>query len=87
MVDIFVENNIEKFDVLNCDCEASEYEIFYNAPDKYLHKINEIRFEYHNLTNEKSNIGELTIFLKGKSFKKMIFISDTTLSGNAWFKR
>jgi FkbM family methyltransferase len=85
--DIFVENNIEKCDVLKCDCEGAEYEIFYNAPDKYLQKINEIRFEYHNLTNEKSNIDDLTIFLEGKGFKRTIFRADTTLSGNAWFKR
>lgn len=85
--DIFVENNIEKCDVLKCDCEGAEYEIFYNAPDEILQKIKEIRFEYHNLTEKTSNIDNLTTFLEGKGFERTIFRSDTPLSGNAWFKR
>lgn len=85
--DIFVENNIEKCDVLKCDCEGAEYEIFYNAPDKYLKKINEIRFEYHNLSGENGNIDSLTNFLASKGFNRTVFRADTPLSGNAWFKR
>jgi FkbM family methyltransferase len=85
--DIFVENNIEMCDVLKCDCEGAEYEIFYNAPDIYLNKIKEIRFEYHNLNDDSYNIDGLTDFLVGKGFKRTVFRSDTNLSGNAWFKR
>jgi len=85
--DIFKDNHIEKCDVLKCDCEGAEYEIFYNAPDEYLQRIQEIRFEYHNHSDEKSNIDDLTHFLKIKGFKRTIFRADTPFSGNAWFKK
>lgn len=85
--DVFIDNNIETCDVLKCDCEGAEYEIFYNAPDKILNKIKEIRFEYHRLSEKSCNIDDLTSFLESKGFVRTVFRADGPLSGTAWFIR
>ncbi len=67
--EIFDINNLEKCDFLKLDCEGSEYEILYNAPKKYLDKIEKMALEWDNLDNEKMNINYLKKFLRKNEFK------------------
>ena len=73
--DIFVDNSLDKIDLLKLDCEGAEYEIFYNLPDQYFPKIKEIRMEFHGLEKGK----ELRAFLETKGFKINKF-----KKGNLW---
>lgn len=82
--DIFIENHIDRCDLLKIDCEGAEFEIFYNTPKKYLEKINSIRMEYHNRNNENYNIESLKTFLKEHGFK-MVYQNTNALI--AWFAK
>jgi len=84
---IFLSNKIDQCDLIKCDCEGAEYEIFYNTSDFYLGKVKEIRLEYHNLDNNANHIDQLTAFLGQKGFTKIFDNPINPLLGNAWFKR
>lgn len=75
LADVFVENNLEKIDLLKLDCEGAEYEIFYNLPDEYFPRIKEIRMEFHGQKKGE----ELRDYLKTKGFKINKF-----KKGNIW---
>ena len=84
--DVFNFNQIIKCDILKCDCEGAEYEIFYNAPIDIFQRINEIRMEYHNSENENQNIKCLIDFFSKKGFTKTFINEQDIYSGIAWFK-
>lgn len=43
-----IVNSVGHIDFLKCDSEGSEFEIFFNTPQKYLKKIEKISLEYHD---------------------------------------
>lgn len=45
--DIFEQYEIDIIDLLKVDCEWQEYDIFFNLPDSYFDKINQIYMEVH----------------------------------------
>lgn len=67
--DVFVEQGIERCDLLKLDCEGAEYEILYGASDELLSRIGNIVLEYHHFSDDpRSNETSLRAFLEGKGF-------------------
>src|SRR4030042_325499 len=54
-------------DLLKVDCEGGEYDIFFNAPEATLRKIERIAMEYHDGFTPHSHT-ELAAFLRGHGF-------------------
>jgi len=65
---IFIENNLNKIDVLKLDCEGAEFPILYNAPLALLKKIKLILIEVHNLDSENKNNTALVNYLNESGF-------------------
>jgi FkbM family methyltransferase len=86
--DIFTNNKIDTVDLLKMNCEGAEYEIFYNTPQTYLKKINEIRMEFHNVDNNRNNVQHLVEFLELNGFSKTNLCVNATFpdSGFLWMK-
>lgn len=73
LVDIFLENNIDRCHFLKIDCEGAEYEILYNTPKSVFEKIDRIAMEYHNppfygLNDREHNPERLATFLRDAGF-------------------
>jgi hypothetical protein len=43
----FLDRVRRDLDLLKCDCEGGEYEIFHSLPDSYYRRIGKIIMEYH----------------------------------------
>ena len=54
--DIFNEHSIEKCDILKIDCEGSEYDILFNAPEYLFERIREIRMECDYLNANRNKV-------------------------------
>lgn len=67
--DIFESNNIDRCALLKMDIEGSEYDIFYNLPDAYFEKIDEIRMEVHDIDTEQKQHDALVDFLAAKGYE------------------
>lgn len=62
LTEIFQQHNIDQLKLLKIDCEGSEYEILYNTSEKYLHRIQCLRGEFHenkNILSNQYNINDL----------------------------
>lgn len=64
--DIFSEHSINKLKMLKIDCEGSEYEILYNAPENILSNIEMMRGEFHEnkKLTDKYDIDKLMSYSK-----------------------
>ncbi len=69
---IFQKNRIERCDLLKLDCEGSEYDIIYSAPDDLLKKIQTIFLEYHEW-DQKGASDKLKNYLIAKGYKVQKF--------------
>jgi len=69
---IFDRNRIEKCELLKLDCEGSEYDIIYSAPEEIWKKISHIFLEYHEW-NEKGASDKLKNYLISKGYKVQKF--------------
>jgi len=67
--DIFDEYQLERCDFLKMDCEGSEYDILYNCPDKYLHRVIQMALEVHQGTETNHNIESLAYYLNSHDFR------------------
>ena len=67
--DIFDEYQLERCDFLKMDCEGSEYDILYNCPDKYLHRVIQMAIEVHQGTETNHNIESLANYLNSHDFR------------------
>ena len=66
--DVFLENGLDKIDILKMDCEGSEYPAIIEAKTGTLARIGMIYMEYH-LPHPKYTIGDLTGALEANNFK------------------
>ncbi|MBW2200946.1 MAG: FkbM family methyltransferase [Deltaproteobacteria bacterium] len=69
LADIFDEYQLERCDFLKMDCEGSEYDILYNCPDKYLHRVIQMALEVHQGTETNHNIESLAHYLNSHDFR------------------
>lgn len=65
--DLFDLNAIPEADFLKMDCEGSEHEVFFSAPDDVLRKIKKLAIEWHYLDAER-NVETLRSHLQVKGF-------------------
>ncbi len=65
---IINDNKLQKIDFLKLDCEGSEYDILYDAPNSVLDKISIVSIETHNGNAENENREALISYLKKKGF-------------------
>jgi FkbM family methyltransferase len=66
--DIFNEHQLEHIDLLKMDCEGSEYEILYNCPVNYLHRVDQMAMEVHGGTGANQNIASLSDYLNSVDY-------------------
>jgi FkbM family methyltransferase len=78
---IVEEQAPDGIDLLKLDCEGAEYDILY-APDAPLHKVRELRMEYH-----AGRGGELRDFLASRGFRIDRFEPDSPSTGMLWATR
>ena len=67
--DIFEAYQLKRCDFLKMDCEGSEYDILYNCPDKYLHRVVQMAIEVHKGTEPNHNIESLANYLNAHDFQ------------------
>ena len=84
--DVFKMNNITHCDVLKCDVEGGEYDIFYGASKSTLKKIRQIRMEYHNVKTNK-DVNDLITFLENAGFTVIKRREDNNFSGILWLEQ
>jgi FkbM family methyltransferase len=88
LAEILDSNKLQRIDLLKMDCEGAEYEILYTTPARYFDRIREIRMEYHNLADDRSNREALATFLRGLGYEITLPQSTfTRTSGNLWARR
>ncbi len=68
LTEVFIDNNLNKIDVLKLDVEGAEYEILLNCPPDYLKKIKSIVFEYHDYLRNGHDHHELSGWLQKNGF-------------------
>lgn len=67
--DIFDDYNLLICDLLKIDCEGAEYNILFNCPDEFYHKIKNIVIEAHDWAPEsEGTINTLAAFLQSKKY-------------------
>ena len=66
--DVFVENKIQKCNLLKLDCEGAEYDIIMNLSSQILEKIDNICMEYEKFDNQKYTIEDMVSKLKSNNF-------------------
>lgn len=64
--EIFVNNMIERCDLLKVDCEGCEYDILINCTDSILEKVKTIALEYHPIGGHR--LEELVSSLSSSNF-------------------
>jgi FkbM family methyltransferase len=65
---VFVENGIEKIDLLKLDCEGCEYDVLGRATQDVLKKIHNIVFEYHRIPEWTEQLARVEENLKSAGF-------------------
>jgi FkbM family methyltransferase len=69
LADVFQDNKIGHCDLLKCDIEGAEYELFYTAPNDIFTQIDKIYLEWHVLDNVSThNPDSLQSFLEEKGY-------------------
>jgi FkbM family methyltransferase len=68
LTDIFDEHRIERCSLLKLDCEGAEFEILYNCPSTYLHRVDQMAIEVHRGKDVNQNITALADYLKSLDF-------------------
>jgi hypothetical protein len=84
---IIAEQGLETIDLLKMDCEGAEYEIFYQASDETLARIQEMRIEYHVLEGPDETPDRLAAFLADKGFRVTHRHAFTPTNGIMWLSR
>ena len=69
LAEIFDEHQLDRCNLLKMDCEGAEYEIFYNCPITYLHRIDQMAIEVHGGKEANQNITSLAGYLNSINFK------------------
>jgi len=69
LAEIFDEHQLDRCNLLKMDCEGAEYEIFYNCPVAYLHRIDQMAIEVHGGKEANQNITSLAGYLNSINFK------------------
>ena len=89
LIEILDSNGLKHVDLVKMDCEGSEYEILYGAPDACFERIREIRMEYHNLAAERCNVRDLIAFLRDRNYNITMVSADAASrpSGNLWARK
>ena len=89
LIEILDSNSLQHVDLVKMDCEGSEYEILYGAPDACFERIREIRMEYHNLPAERCNVRDLMAFLRERNYTITMVSADAASrpSGNLWARK
>lgn len=89
LIEILKSNGLTQVDLLKMDCEGSEYDILYGAPDTCFERIREIRMEYHNLPAERCNVTDLMAFLRNRKYDITLVSADAESrpSGNLWVRK
>lgn len=67
--EIFDEHQLGRCNLLKMDCEGSEFEILYNCPVIYLHRVDQMAIEVHGSQEENQNIASLASYLNSIGFK------------------
>lgn len=71
---LFNKYKISHCDLIKCDCEGSEYDIFLNLPSKTYQKIDRIIMEYHLFTSDSLHqFKQLSSLLKKNKFNLKLF--------------
>lgn len=65
--DVLEENHIDHMDFLKLNCEGSEYDILFSAPDSVLNRIQKMAIQYHDI-DDRLNVKALRIFLESHGF-------------------
>lgn len=68
LADVFVNNSIDRCDLLKLDCEGAEYNILFSADNDVLSRIHRIVMEYHDDITEYSH-GDMARFLSKKGYR------------------
>jgi len=86
LIEILDSNRLKHVDLVKMDCEGSEYEILYGAPDACFERIREIRMEFHNLSKQRHNVRDLMAFLQDRNYDITMVSADAASrpSGNLW---
>ncbi len=66
--EVFVQNGIQRCDLLKMDCEGAEYDILLNAKPEALQRIQRLVMEYHDDVNGHRH-QELVDFLEQQGFQ------------------
>ena len=66
--EIFDKHQLDRCHLLKMDCEGSEYEILYNCPSTYLHRVDQMAIEVHRGKDVNQNITTLADYLKSLDF-------------------
>jgi len=85
---IMDQNELEIIDLLKLNCEGAEYEILMKSPLGYLHRIKEIRMEYHNfeLDGKVFDLQPLVGYLEKQNFQITNHLPYTEEHGIIWFE-
>ncbi len=67
--EIFDKHQLKRCNLLKMDCEGSEFEILYNCPVSYLHRIDQMAMETHGRKEASHNITSLEGYLNSIGFK------------------
>lgn len=65
--DVFETNGIEQIDFLKIDCEGSEYDILFNAPENCVQRVKKVAMEYHEGMAE-FDLNDLVTFFEENDF-------------------
>jgi FkbM family methyltransferase len=79
LAEILARDAVQDIDLLKIDCEGAEYDILFSADPTDMHRIREIRMEYHF-----GRDAELKAYLQSAGFKITYFRRDSTTTGNIW---
>ena len=66
--EIFNKHQVDRCHLLRMDCEGSEYEILYNCPSTYLHRVDQMAIEVHGGKDVIQNITTLADYLNSLNF-------------------
>ncbi len=66
--EVFVQNGIQRCDLLKMDCEGAEYDILFNAKPEALERVQRLVMEYHDGVHGYT-YQDLETFLGGQGFE------------------